>query len=192
MVAHLLDGAGLAARIREELADEVAAMHAAGITPGLATVLVGDDPASASYVRHKHNDCAEVGIASVGVHLPAGTTQAELRAHIDTLNADPGVDAMLVQLPLPAGLDEQDALMAIDPDKDADGLHPVNLGRLVAGVEAPLACTPAAIVRLLSENGIDLAGAHVVVVGRGLTIGRPLALLLALKRPGCKSSRTAA
>ena len=190
MPAQMLDGAGLATRIRETLADEVQRLHAAGITPGLATVLVGDDPASASYVRHKHNDCAEVGIASVGLQLPATTTDAELAAHIATLNADPGVDAMLVQLPLPKGLDEQAALLAVDPDKDADGLHPVNLGRLVAGVDAPLACTPAAIIRLLAENGIDLAGRHVVIVGRGLTIGRPLALLAALKRPGCNAAVT--
>ena len=190
MTARLLDGAGLAARIRESLTEEVARLHAAGVTPGLATILVGDDAASASYVRHKHNDCAEVGIASVGLHLPASTTGTELVAHIATFNADAGVDAMLVQLPLPAGLDEQAALLAVDPAKDADGLHPVNLGRLVAGVDAPLACTPAAIIRLLAEHGIELAGHHIVVVGRGLTIGRPLALLAALKRPGCNAAVT--
>jgi methylenetetrahydrofolate dehydrogenase (NADP+)/methenyltetrahydrofolate cyclohydrolase len=188
--ARLLDGEALAARIRAEVTDRVAQLKAAGITPGLGTILVGDDAPSARYVAMKHADCEEVGMVSAHEHLPADVTQAELEAVIARFNADPSVHAYLVQLPLPAGLDEEAALLAVDPDKDVDGLHPVNLGRLVMGVPGPLACTPAGIVELLHAYDVPVEGHHVVIVGRGLTIGRPLALLLALKRPGCNAAVT--
>jgi len=190
LTATLLDGESLAARVRAELADRVARLRAEGIAPGLGTILVGHDAASARYVAMKHEDCAEVGIASVGEHLPADASQAELDAVITRFNADPAVHAYLVQLPLPAGLDEEAALLAVDPAKDVDGLHPVNLGRLVMGAPGPLPCTPAGIVELLHAYDVPVEGRHVVIVGRGLTIGRPLALLLALKRPGCNAAVT--
>jgi methylenetetrahydrofolate dehydrogenase (NADP+) / methenyltetrahydrofolate cyclohydrolase len=182
MSATVLDGAALAAKIRSELTDEVDKLVAAGHRPGLGTILVGDDPASDRYVALKHQDCAEVGIASKGVHLPATASQTQVEDAIAAFNADPDVDAYLVQLPLPKGLDEEAALLAVDPDKDVDGLHPVNLGRLVMGADGPVPCTPGAIQRLLVDYGVPIEGRHVVIVGRGLTIGRPLALLLALKR----------
>jgi len=182
MTAILLDGAALAAKIRDELREDVEKLAAAGHRPGLGTILVGDDPASDRYVALKHQDCAEIGIASKGVHLPATASQAQVEEAIAAFNADPEVDAFLVQLPLPKGLDEEAALLAVDPDKDVDGLHPVNLGRLVMGADGPVSCTPAGIQRLLVEYGVPIEGRHVVIVGRGLTIGRPLALLLALKR----------
>jgi methylenetetrahydrofolate dehydrogenase (NADP+)/methenyltetrahydrofolate cyclohydrolase len=188
--ARLLDGAALAERIRAEIAERVAALAAAGVRPGLGTILVGDDPASATYVALKHRDCAEVGIASFGEHLPATATQADLLATIERFNADPAIDAYLVQIPLPKGLDEQAALFAVDPDKDVDGLHPVNLGRLVMGAPGLLPCTPAAVQELLLAYGVPIEGRHVVIVGRGLTFGRPLALLLTLKRPGANAAVT--
>ncbi len=188
--AALLDGAALASRIRGELRAEVAALSARGVTPGLGTILVGDDPASARYVAMKHEDCAEVGVRSVHEHLPASVSLAELGAVVRRFNEDPAVDAYLVQLPLPAHLDEEAVLLAVDPDKDVDGLHPVNLGRLVMGAAGPLPCTPAGIVELLAAHGVAVEGRHAVVVGRGLTIGRPLALLLALRRPGCNAAVT--
>jgi methylenetetrahydrofolate dehydrogenase (NADP+)/methenyltetrahydrofolate cyclohydrolase len=190
MVAQLLDGAVVAAAVRARVATDVAAMADHGVTPGLGTVLVGDDPASATYVEAKRQDCAEVGIASIHTHLPATATQDELMATIRAYNEDPAVHAYLVQLPLPRGLDEGATLLAMDPDKDADGLHPVNLGRLVMGVAGPVPCTPAGILALLLHYGIEVEGRHVVIVGRGLTIGRPLALLLALKRPHCNAAVT--
>ncbi len=190
MTATLLDGEALAALIRAEVTDDVARLVASGIQPGLGTILVGDDPASARYVAMKHADCEQVGMVSVHAHLPATVTQDELESVIARFNADPAVHAYLVQVPLPAGLDETAALMAVDPDKDADGLHPVNLGRLVMGAPGPLPCTPAGIVELLRANDVPVEGKHVVVIGRGLTIGRPLALLLALKRPGCNAAVT--
>lgn len=190
MAARSLDGEVVAARIRSEVAEDVARLRAAGIQPGLGTILVGDDVASARYVAMKHADCAEVGIASVHEHLPADVSQSELATVIARFNADPAVHAYLVQLPLPPGLDEEAALLAVDPAKDVDGLHPVNLGRLVMGAPGPLPCTPAGIVVLLSAYGVAVEGRHVVVIGRGLTIGRPLALLLALKRPGCNAAVT--
>jgi methylenetetrahydrofolate dehydrogenase (NADP+)/methenyltetrahydrofolate cyclohydrolase len=156
----------------------------------LGTVLVGDNPASATYVRLKHSDSAEIGIASFGEHLPESATQAEVEAVIRRFNADPAIDAFLVQVPLPKGLDEAAALLAVDPDKDVDGLHPVNLGRLVMGAPGPLACTPSGILELLVHYEVEIEGRHVVIVGRGLTIGRPLALLLALKRPHCNAAVT--
>ncbi|HUZ10591.1 MAG TPA: tetrahydrofolate dehydrogenase/cyclohydrolase catalytic domain-containing protein [Acidimicrobiales bacterium] len=190
MPAILLDGESLAARIRAEVADRVARLRAAGVAVGLGTVLVGDDGPSARYVAMKHADCAEVGIASAHEHLPADATQAEIEAVVRRFNQDPAVSAFLVQLPLPAGIDEERVLLAVDPDKDVDGLHPVNLGRLVMGAAGPLPCTPAGIVELLHANDVPVEGKHVVIIGRGLTIGRPLALLLALKRPACNAAVT--
>lgn len=174
-VVTILDGKATAARMRGDLAARVQALAKA---PGLATVLVGDDPGSHAYVGGKHRDCAEVGITSVRVDLPADTTQAALETRIAELNADPGVTGMIVQLPLPRHLDAERILECIDPAKDADGLHPTNLGRLVLGTPAPLPCTPRGIVVLLREYGVPIDGAHVVVVGRGVTVGRPLGLLL--------------
>lgn len=190
MTARVLDGEALAATIREELTKRVAVLKEAGVRPGLGTVLVGDDPPSARYVEMKHQDSASVGIDSVHEHLPASASQDEVEAAIRRFNADPAVDAYLVQLPLPKGLNEEAALLAVDPDKDVDGLHPVNLGRLVMGAPGPLPCTPAGILELLVANGVAVEGRHVVIVGRGLTIGRPLALLLALKRPNCNAAVT--
>ena len=182
MAARLLDGAALAAQIREDLSKRVAELVGAGVRPGLGTVLVGDNPASATYVRLKHSDCAEIGIASFGEHLAESASQEEVQAVIRRFNHDPAIDAFLVQIPLPQGLDEEVALFAVDPDKDVDGLHPVNLGRLAMGVPGPVACTPAGILELLVHYGVEVEGRHVVIVGRGITIGRPLALLLSLKR----------
>jgi methylenetetrahydrofolate dehydrogenase (NADP+)/methenyltetrahydrofolate cyclohydrolase len=190
MTARLLDGAALAARLKAEVTDRVAALAAEGVQPGLGTILVGDDPASERYVALKHADCAEVGIASVHEHLPPEVSQEELEAVIARFNADPKVHAYLVQLPLPKGLDEEAALLAVDDAKDVDGLHPVNLGRLVMGAPGPLPCTPAGIVELLHAYDVPVEGHDVVIIGRGITIGRPLALLLALKRPGCNAAVT--
>ncbi|WP_067974483.1 bifunctional methylenetetrahydrofolate dehydrogenase/methenyltetrahydrofolate cyclohydrolase [Nocardiopsis trehalosi] len=178
MTAQILDGKATAAAIRAELTDRVAALRAKGVVPGLGTVLVGDDPGSQSYVRGKHRDCAEVGIASIRRDLPATATQEEVEAAVAELNADPACTGYIVQLPLPKGLDENRVLGLIDPAKDADGLQPVNLGRLVLMEEAPLPCTPRGIVELLNRFGVPLKGAEVVVVGRGVTVGRPLGLLL--------------
>jgi len=190
MTATLLDGEMLAAKVRAEVTDRVARLRSAGVEVGLGTILVGDDGPSARYVAMKHADCDEVGIRSAHEHLPADVSQAELESVVARFNADPGIHAFLVQLPLPAGLDEERVLMAVDADKDVDGLHPVNLGRLVMGANGPLPCTPAGIVELLHANDVPVEGKHVVVIGRGLTIGRPLALLLAMKRPGCNAAVT--
>ncbi|NLF05260.1 MAG: bifunctional methylenetetrahydrofolate dehydrogenase/methenyltetrahydrofolate cyclohydrolase [Actinomycetales bacterium] len=187
MTAQILDGTATAAAIKGELVARVAALAERGITPGLGTLLVGEDGASRSYVTGKHRDCAEVGVASISVELPATATQAEIEAAVRQLNEDPAVTGFIVQLPLPKGIDENAVLELIDPDKDADGLHPTNLGRLVLGVDpahavaAPLPCTPAGIVELLTRHGVAIAGAHVTVVGRGITVGRPLGLLLTRK-----------
>lgn len=178
MTATILDGKATARALRAELATRIVALKERGVTPGLATVLVGDDPGSRAYVAGKHRDCAEVGLASMRVDLPATATQAEVEAAIAQLNADAACTGYIVQLPLPSGLDEQRALELVDPDKDADGLHPLNLGRLVLGAPAPLPCTPRGCVELLRRFGVELAGANVVVVGRGVTVGRPLGLLL--------------
>ncbi|MCW2692315.1 MAG: 5,10-methylenetetrahydrofolate dehydrogenase / methenyltetrahydrofolate cyclohydrolase [Mycobacterium sp.] len=178
MTATLLDGKATAAAVRAELTERVAALAARGVVPGLGTVLVGDDPGSRSYVAGKHRDCAEVGIASIERTLPADATQDDVLAVIRELNADPTCTGYIVQLPLPAGLDSGAALEAMDPSKDADGLHPTNLGRLVLGEAGPLPCTPKGIVELLRRYDVPLAGAEVVVVGRGVTVGRPLGLLL--------------
>jgi methylenetetrahydrofolate dehydrogenase (NADP+)/methenyltetrahydrofolate cyclohydrolase len=190
MGAIVLDGEALAARIRGEVADRAARLRSEGIAVGLGTVLVGDDLSSARYVAMKHEDCAEVGLASVGEHLPATATQREVLDVVARFNADPVVSAFLVQLPLPEGIDEEQVLLAVDPEKDVDGLHPVNLGRLVLGTPGPLPCTPAGIVELLHAHDVPVEGRHVVVIGRGVTIGRPLANLLTLKRPGCNAAVT--
>lgn len=178
VTATILDGKATRDEIFEDLKVRVSALKAEGITPGLGTILVGDDPGSAAYVRGKHNDCAKVGINSLRRDLPADITQEQLNATIDELNANPECTGYIVQLPLPKHLDENAALERIDPDKDADGLHPVNLGRLVLGKEAPLPCTPRGILHLLRRYEVPVAGAHVVVVGRGVTVGRPIGLLL--------------
>jgi len=190
MGAAILDGAAIAAAVRAELAEEVALLEQVGITPGLGTILVGDNPASAAYVRLKHQDCEEIGIQSFGEHLPEDTTQDRLLQVIGDYNDNADIDAFLVQLPLPKQLDELQALLAVDPEKDVDGLHPVNLGRLVMGNLGPIACTPAGIVELLVRHGVQIEGQHVVIIGRGLTIGRPLANLLALKREHANAAVT--
>jgi methylenetetrahydrofolate dehydrogenase (NADP+)/methenyltetrahydrofolate cyclohydrolase len=176
--AQTLDGKLFRDEILVDLAGRVAALTAAGRTPGLGTVLVGDDPGSHAYVRGKHADCAKVGITSIRRDLPADVSQARLDDTLDELNADPACTGYIVQLPLPRHLDENAALARIDPAKDADGLHPTNLGRLVLNEPAPLPCTPRGIVALLRRFDVEIAGAHVVVVGRGVTVGRPLGLLL--------------
>ena len=187
MTAQLLDGKAVAADIRAGLAQRVAALAARGpaaaggqasIVPGLGTVLVGDDPGSRAYVNGKHRDCAQVGIASIRRDLPADATQAQVEAVVDELNADPACTGYIVQLPLPAGLDAHAVLARMDPAKDADGLHPVNLGKLVLGEPGPLPCTPRGITELLRRYGVALAGADVTVIGRGITVGRALGLLL--------------
>ena len=182
MTAVILDGKALAASIKADLATRTAALKAKSITPGLGTVLVGDDPGSHSYVAGKHRDCVDVGIQSIRVDLPASASQRDVLAAIKDLNNAPECTGYIVQLPLPRGIDTQVILEAIDPAKDADGLHPMNLGRLVAGYEAPLPCTPRGIVALLNHYSIPLQGAEVVVIGRGLTVGRPLGLLLSRKQ----------
>jgi methylenetetrahydrofolate dehydrogenase (NADP+)/methenyltetrahydrofolate cyclohydrolase len=179
--ATILDGKATAAAIRSELKVRVAALRDRGLVPGLGTVLVGDDPGSRSYVAGKHRDCAEVGLHSLQRELPATASQADVEAVVDELNADPSCTGYIVQLPLPAGIDPGAVLERMDPAKDADGLHPTNLGRLVLGREGPLPCTPRGIVELLRRYDVALAGAEVVVVGRGVTVGRPLGLLLTRK-----------
>jgi len=176
VTATVLDGGSTLAAIKTELTARVAALAERGFVPGLGTVLVGEDPASRWYVNAKHKDCAEIGIASIQRELPASSTQAEVEAVVAELNADPACTAFLVQQP--TGLDEFAILAAVDPVKDVDGLHPTNLGWLVLGKPAPLPCTPTGIIELLRRHDVPIAGAHVVVVGRGITVGRPLALML--------------
>ncbi|MFN3006214.1 bifunctional methylenetetrahydrofolate dehydrogenase/methenyltetrahydrofolate cyclohydrolase [Mycolicibacterium wolinskyi] len=178
MGAMTLDGKATRDEIFVDLKQRVAKLTESGRTPGLGTVLVGDDPGSQAYVRGKHADCAKVGINSIRRDLPADITQAQLDDTIDELNANPDCTGYIVQLPLPKHLNENAALERIDPAKDADGLHPTNLGRLVLGKEAPLPCTPRGIVHLLRRFDVPIAGAHVVVIGRGVTVGRPMGLLL--------------
>ena len=178
MTARILDGKKAAAAIKAELTERVAKLREQGVVPGLGTILVGDDPGSRWYVNGKHKDCAEVGISSIRIDLPATATQAEVEAAVAQLNDDPACTGYIVQLPLPKHVDENHILGLIDPAKDADGLHPTNLGWLVLGKEAPLPCTPYGIVELLRRNDVQIAGAEVVVVGRGVTVGRPLGLLL--------------
>ena len=187
MTAILLDGQKLADDVKQQIATQVEQLK---FVPGLGTILVGDDPASHSYVGAKIRDCEEVGIASIHEHLPADTQQTELESVIQKFNSDPNVHAYIVQLPLPKQLNEEAALLAIDPQKDADGLHPVNLGRLVMGVDGPLPCTPRGIQLMLETYEIPVEGKQVCVIGRGLTIGRPMALLMALKRPTANAAVT--
>jgi methylenetetrahydrofolate dehydrogenase (NADP+)/methenyltetrahydrofolate cyclohydrolase len=185
MTATKLDGIATASAIKNELKARIAALKARGIIPGLATLMVGEDPGSLSYVAGKHRDCAEVGMNSIRVDLPATASEADVRAAIAQLNADERVTGFILQLPLPAGIDENAMLELVDPSKDADGLHPTNLGRLVLGVDgilsSPLPCTPAGIVELLRRHGVETSGRRVVVIGRGITVGRPLGLLLTRK-----------
>ena len=181
MTAIILDGKKTAEKIKSELAKRVEVLKSKGITPGLGTILVGDDPGSHAYVGGKHKDCSEVGISSIRVDLPANASQDDVMTAIKRLNQDPNCTGYIVQLPLPKGLNANKALEAMDPKKDADGLHPVNLGRLVLGQDAPLPCTPRGIVELLREYQVPIDGAEVVVVGRGITVGRPIGLLLTRK-----------
>ncbi|MBO0899795.1 bifunctional methylenetetrahydrofolate dehydrogenase/methenyltetrahydrofolate cyclohydrolase [Cellulomonas sp. zg-ZUI222] len=182
MTAQKLDGSATAAAIKADLTTRVAALAARGVVPGLGTLLVGDDPASRWYVNGKHKDCAEVGIASLREELPADATQADIEAAVQRLNDDPSCTGYIVQLPLPQGIDTHRVLELVDPEKDADGLHPMNLGRLVLRVNdeitSPLPCTPAGIIELLERHDVPLRGADVVVVGRGVTVGRSIGLLL--------------
>jgi methylenetetrahydrofolate dehydrogenase (NADP+)/methenyltetrahydrofolate cyclohydrolase len=185
MAAIRLDGVATASAVKAELAERIAVLKERGVVPGLGTLLVGTDPGSLSYVGGKHRDCAEVGMTSIRIDLPDTASEADVRAAIAELNADPAVTGYLIQLPLPGSIDEHAMLELMDPSKDADGLHPMNLGRLVLGVagelHSPVPCTPAGIVELLRRYDIPIAGKHVVVVGRGLTVGRPLGLLLTRK-----------
>jgi methylenetetrahydrofolate dehydrogenase (NADP+)/methenyltetrahydrofolate cyclohydrolase len=182
MSAQILDGKGLAAAIKADLTVRVSALKSQGITPGLGTILVGDDPGSLAYVAGKHRDCKEVGINSIRIDLPTNATEKDVLAAISDLNSSQECTGYIVQLPLPNGISTQRVLEAIDPDKDADGLHPMNLGRLVSGYNGALPCTPRAIVALLDHYKISTKGADVTVIGRGLTVGRPLGLLLTRKQ----------
>ncbi|MDZ4827090.1 MAG: tetrahydrofolate dehydrogenase/cyclohydrolase catalytic domain-containing protein [Actinomycetota bacterium] len=190
MTAQLLDGTAFLEAAKDELRARVKLLADRGITPGLGTILIGDDPNSASYVGHKHADSADIGIVSHHVGLPASATQGDVLAAIEAFNRDPSVDAFIVQLPLPAHVDEETALRTVDPKKDADGLHPFNLGRLMIGVPGPRPCTPLGIQALLVHYGVAIESRRVVVVGRGLTIGRPLAALLSLKEPNANATVT--
>lgn len=190
MTAQILDGQKVADVVKQRLSKRVSDLLATGKIPGLGTILVGDDPSSARYVEMKHKDCAEIGMRSFHRHLPSSIKLSDLDAIVDEFNANPDVDAYLIQLPLPGQLNEFEALLRVDPDKDVDGLHPINLGKLVMGEQGPLPCTPNGILELLNFYGVKSEKANVVVVGRGLTIGRPLALLMTLKRPMCNATVT--
>ena len=183
--AKVLDGAACARQIKDELRARVDVLRARGVLPGLGTILVGEDPGSVAYVAGKHRDCAEVGIESIRVDLPAHASEDQILEAVAALNADPACTGFIVQLPLPRGVDTNRVLEAVDPDKDADGLHPTNLGRLVLRgsdpIHSPLPCTPRAVIELIQRNGIDLSGADVCVVGRGVTVGRSIGLLLTRK-----------
>jgi methylenetetrahydrofolate dehydrogenase (NADP+)/methenyltetrahydrofolate cyclohydrolase len=185
-----MDGEALARIVKEELRGRIDALAEAGVTPGLGTILVGDDGPSANYVAMKHRDATDLGLHTRELTLPADATQDDVVVAIEVLNNDPAIHAFIVQYPFPSHLDYEAAILTMDPAKDADGLHPVNLGLLVMGVEAPLACTPAGILRMLEHYEVPVAGRHVVIVGRGLTIGRPLANLLTLKRPDANAAVT--
>lgn len=188
--ARLLPGAPVAEQVLSEVAASVAELRAAGVTPALATVLVGDDDASAGYIRIKQRQAAELGFVSPHVHLPASASQADLHAVLADFNADKTVHGVLVQYPIPRHLDYDRALAELDPDKDVDGMHPVNMGRLALGLPGPLPCTPAGIEALLAFHGVPVAGREVVILGRGATLGRPLAMLLAQKRPTANAAVT--
>ncbi len=176
--ATRIDGRKVASGIKQQLAGRVAALHEQGVRPGLGTVLVGDDPGSHSYVAGKHRDCAEVGIASLRVELPATATQEEIEAAVIGLNENPECTGFIVQLPLPPHIDTHRVLQLIDPEKDADGLHPANLGKLVLGIPGPLPCTPRGIIELLREHDVEITGQRFCIIGCGLTVGRPLGLML--------------
>jgi methylenetetrahydrofolate dehydrogenase (NADP+)/methenyltetrahydrofolate cyclohydrolase len=188
MSAQLLDGEPVAARIKMELADRAQRLRASGRIPGLGTILVGEDPSSARYVEMKIEECAQIGVRSFDEHLSSSVTQSHIESVIDRFNADPHVHSILVQLPLPAGISEEEVLMRVLPEKDVDGLHPTNLGRLVMGAPGPLPCTPAGIVELLAHYHVPVEGKHVAIIGRGITIGRPLALLMAMRRAHCNAA----
>ena len=190
MTALILDGKAASAAVKADLAERTARLAERGVVPGLATVLIGDDPGSHSYVGGKHKASAAVGVTSFRHDLPADTSQEKVLDLVAQLNADPAVDGYIVQLPLPGHLDAGEILMAVSPDKDADGLHPVNLGRLALGLPGPRPCTPLGIQELLVRGDVPIAGAHVVVVGRGTTVGRPLAMLLSLKEPNANATVT--
>ncbi|MEX2659629.1 MAG: tetrahydrofolate dehydrogenase/cyclohydrolase catalytic domain-containing protein [Acidimicrobiales bacterium] len=190
MSAVLLQGVPVLRAVKAELGDRIDKLRADGVRPGLGTLLVGDDPASAKYVAMKHKNCAELGIESHDVRLPADATQAQVDEVVDRFNADPAVDAYLMQHPFPKHLDFEGALLRVDPAKDVDGLHPVNLGRLVQGVAGPRPCTPAGIKALLEHYEVPVEGRHVVIVGRGLTVGKALANLLSLKESGANAAVT--
>jgi methylenetetrahydrofolate dehydrogenase (NADP+)/methenyltetrahydrofolate cyclohydrolase len=182
MSAQILNGKALAATIKEDLSKRVLKLKSEGINPGLATILVGEDPGSISYVSGKHRDCQDVGINSIRVDLPASASEKDVLAAISDLNNSKECTGFIVQLPLPAAINTQKILEAIDPKKDADGLHPLNLGRLVAGFDGPIPCTPRAIVELLNHYLVPTQGANITVIGRGITVGRPLGLLLTRKK----------
>ncbi|MGI5246317.1 bifunctional 5,10-methylenetetrahydrofolate dehydrogenase/5,10-methenyltetrahydrofolate cyclohydrolase [Dactylosporangium sp. CA-139066] len=188
--ARMLPGAPVADQILADVASRVSALRSKGVTPSLATILVGDDDASAGYIRIKQRQAAALGFESPHSHLPATATQSDLHEVIDAFNADPDVHALLIQYPTPAHLDYDAALMRVDPDKDVDGMHPLNLGRLAAGIPGPLPCTPAGIEALLAHHEIPVSGREVVILGRGATLGRPLAMLLAQKRPTANAAVT--
>lgn len=188
--AVVMAGAPVAEAVLAQVAEDVEKLKADGITPGLATILVGDDPASAGYVRKKHETCAAVGMASFNIEITADATQADLMAAVRRLNDDPAVDGYLIQNPVPKGFDFNEAMFALAPDKDADGLHPENLGRLAMGAEGPRPCTPAGIQAMLAHYEVPVEGKHVVVVGRGVTLGRPLSMLLSLKQPHANAAVT--
>jgi methylenetetrahydrofolate dehydrogenase (NADP+)/methenyltetrahydrofolate cyclohydrolase len=190
MTALILDGKAASAAVKADLTERVARLAERGVVPGLATILVGDDPGSHSYVGGKHKACAAVGVTSFRHDLPADTSREKVLDLVAELNADPAVDGYIVQLPLPGHLDAGEILMAVDPDKDADGLHPVNLGRLALALPGPRPCTPLGIQELLVRGDVPIAGTHVVVVGRGTTVGRPLAMLLSLKEPNANATVT--
>jgi methylenetetrahydrofolate dehydrogenase (NADP+)/methenyltetrahydrofolate cyclohydrolase len=190
MAAQLLAGAPVAEAVLEDVKRRVDDLRAQGVTPGLGTILVGDDGPSAGYVRKKHEACETVGMNSFHLGIPADAGQRALMDAVEQFNADPGVHGYLIQLPVPQGFDGNAALLAMDPAKDADGLHPVNLGRLVLQEDGPVPCTPAGIQAILQHYGIDISGREVVIVGRGPTLGRPLSLLLTMKRPGANAAVT--
>lgn len=192
MTAELLDGKAFLEAEKERLKTRIEKLRADGIEPGLGTILVGNDPNSQSYIRHKHQACADIGLKSHHVELPADSSQQDVLDAIASMNNDGNIHAFIVQLPLPKQCNEEEALLAIDPAKDADGLHPVNLGKLVMGVKAPRPCTPLGIQALIQEAGVDISGKNVLVIGRGLTIGRPIANLLTLKEPGANATVTVA
>jgi methylenetetrahydrofolate dehydrogenase (NADP+) / methenyltetrahydrofolate cyclohydrolase len=190
MAATLIDGKAIAADIRAELRTEIEALKAKGVTPGLGVILVGDDPASQSYVTAKERACAEIGIYSDDNRLAADTTQEALLAKVEAMNADPRIHGILVQLPLPKHIDESTVLRAVSPEKDVDGFHPVNVGKMVIGEKAFLPCTPHGVIQMLARSGVETEGAHAVVVGRSNIVGKPVANLLLQKRPHANATVT--